>query len=655
MPAMSSVGLLGLSTVKNIRTTLMVGLFVSSILVGIMSLVSLNELRSLNLKLEDLVEASEIKTSLLYDMRIAARERNLHLMMTLILDDEFLIDEHWIKFREQGGIFLQAREEYKELALDDSELSLLDKQRALSVKAVELQYKLYDFVQAGNKEEALNAINETLYYQEQVFSIVDSMLEAQKSRNNTIVDEARRSQLAASKTVIVLGLSVIMLLVVTTVYIFRRISQQAELIENEGLKFQALIEGSMDAVLVLEEDCIIDANKNALMMFSVQNLKQLSDMGKRCLLRFRIDEKEENGITINEAIDIAEVGAKNRYHWYFADFDDDEISVDVEITAIDLRGRKLIQVVIRDVTEREIFQSALKELNENLETKVHERTEELKDLNSKIANIARSAGMAEVASGVLHNVGNVLNSINVSASVLKEQLKNCKAGNIQKISQLLNDNKDNLGHFMEQDEKGKFVLPYIEKLSEQIHEERDKQIKELECLGDNIEHIKTIISMQQSYAGSMGMVETMKASLLFDDAVKINISSLENNRVTLEYDFESDPEITIDKHKTVQVLVNFISNAKYALMNNDVDDRRMIIGIKSNAGEVEFYVQDNGVGIDPEHMGRLFEFGFKKREGGHGYGLHHSALMAKELKGRIDVQSDGKHQGARFSLVVPEK
>ncbi len=641
--------------IKNIRNALISGLLVTCALIILMSIISLNELRSLSQSLDELVKASYVKTGLLYDMRISARERNLRLMMTLLVEDEFLVDEEWIKFREQGTAFLQAREKYIALELDQDEMKMLDEQRDISINAVAVQYDIYENVIAGNRQQALELIELALEYQTQVFDIVDRMLELQKKKNDKIVEQSRLSKQAASRTVTLLSVVVVVLIFVSSLYILRRISQQAWHIENEGMKFKALIEGSMDSVLVLENNQIIDANENALAMFSVNNIEDLGDIDSDFVNRFRIDEKESHSIPISEAIKQAKVGVKKRYHWFFSNIYDVEISVDVEITAIDLRGKELIQVVIRDVTEREVFQKTLKELNEGLEIKVNERTEELKDLNSKIATVARSAGMAEVASGVLHNVGNVLNSINVSTSVLKEKIRNSKVLSLSKVSDLLNENKSDLCNFIENDEKGKFIIPYIEKLASQIEVDQKNQIKELDCLGDNIDHIKTIISMQQAYAGGMGIVETILASQLFDDAVKINISSLNNNRVTLTYEYEVNEELTVDKHKVIQVLVNFISNAKYALMNNDVDNRNIVLGIKQYGKDLEFSVKDNGVGIDDETMTRLFEFGYKKRKGGHGYGLHHSALMAKELNGDIKVHSEGKGKGAMFSLILPVK
>lgn len=640
---------------RNIRATLLSGLLISCLLIALLGLMAIKEVYSLNAKIEEIVKASEVKTGLLYDMRIYARERNLRLMMTLLVDDVFIMDEEWMQFRQQGSLFLEAREKYKSLPLTKVEQELLEKQRQISINAVAAQYELYDYLESGDREAAIASVQQSLVFQNEVFEVLDELLHIQKVKNRVIVESALKSKNAAINTVIVLGVLIIVLISLGTVFIASRLTQQAQHIENEGLKFEALIEGSMDAVLVLEGLTIIDANKNAVKMFGVSSVKQLSEMGGRFLLRFGLDEKTRDVTTVKEAVESALVDVKKRFHWYFNVAEGQEISIDAEITAINLKGQRLVQMVIRDVTERENFQKALKEINESLEQKVKERTEELNELNSKIAEIARSAGMAEVASGVLHNVGNVLNSINVSSAVLKEQIRNCKSRNIEKMAKLLSEHKHDIAEFLSKDEKGQFVIPYLEKLANEVGVEQEMQIDELDNLTDNINHIKTIVSMQQSYAGSMGVMDNVLASSMFEDAIKINISNLKKDAIQLIRKFEYDPLLYIDKHKMIQVLVNFISNARYAVMNNEVENRIVETGIISRNGEVVFYVQDNGIGIEKEDMNRLFEFGFRKRVGGHGYGLHHSALMAKEMDGEISVASEGPGLGARFTITVPLK
>ena len=653
MPVTQFTNIQNLPIAKNIRITLAAGLFATCLLIAVIGLTSWQALNNLHHQIEDVVQASDVKTSLIYDMRIAARERNLHLMIMLLVDDPFDIDEEWIKFRDQGSRFLNAREKLIELGLDDNELGMLEQQREISKKSVPLQYDMYEHILAGERTSAMEKFNEHSIYQGNVFSLLDRLLDIQKNRNNIVVEKARISQTIALRKVIFLSIATVFILFLITLYIIRRISQQAMHIENEGLKFKALIEGSMDAVLVLDKHHVTDCNVNALRMFSVSSLNELNKIGLDFLSGFSDVKSSDDSDEIFSAVNHALVDVKRRYQWAFTDSHGKQFPTDVELTGIELEGKHFVQMVIRDVTERERIQQELRDANENLEAKVKERTEELEELNSKIAGIARSAGMADVASGVLHNVGNVLNSMNVSTSILRSQVSHSKSDNLEKLASLLSEEGTTLNNFLANDEKGMHVLPYINKLSETLIQEKENQLKELENLADNIDHVKNIVSMQQSYAGNIGVIETLRASLIAEDAIKINIASIDNNNIKLVYEFEDDPVIAIDKHKLIQILVNLISNAKYAVINSKKEEMQITVGIYQQGNDVKYVVEDNGIGIEEKDIGRIFEFGFKKRIGGHGYGLHHSALMASELGGSLQAESPGPGKGARFILTIP--
>jgi signal transduction histidine kinase len=307
----------------------------------------------------------------------------------------------------------------------------------------------------------------------------------------------------------------------------------------------------------------------------------------------------------------------------------------------------------KEIGERLRVEKELQELNETLEEKVQERTLELKQLNEKIGDIARSAGMAEVASGVLHNVGNVLNSVNVSASVMREQVRKSKADNLSRLVDLMQQHQHDLASFISDDEKGKQIPKFIELLAEQLKEERNILFKELDELASNIDHIKNIISMQQSYAGSYGVREKVKLSDLVEDALKINLQEVNRHNIKVERHYDETPLIYADKHKLLQIIINLISNAKYALKEKADQNRLLQIMIYKNGTEAVIEIRDTGIGIVADDMPHLFEYGFKRRRGGHGFGLHHSALVANELGGRIKVNSEGPGKGATFQLFVP--
>jgi len=640
------------SIAKNIRLTLAFGLVMSCLLVAIIGFTSWKALKTINDKLENSF-SSQIKTAYIYDMRISARERNMHLMKMLISVDPFDIDDEWIGFRNQGSIFLKIRENYKSLKLDDIEKKILNEQRKLSVISVALQYEMYELKLKKNVDGALTKLNEHLVVQKRVFSVLDDLLKHQKILNNNDVIKARETQEGATKKVIILSSAVVFIIFLMMAYMIKRLSQQAIEIENEGVKFKALIEGSMDAVLVLEQHHIIDCNVNALSMFGINSLKELNDIGLDYFSIFSEIRSSDKSEDIFTAVNNALVDVKRRYQWTFVDNEGMSFPADVELTGVEIEGSKYVQMVIRDVTERENDQKKLKEANENLEQKIQERTAELKELNIKMVDIARSAGMAEVASGVLHNVGNVLNSVNVSTSIIKEKIKDDRLDNIDKLAEMLVENKNNLTDFLNNDERGKFVIPYIEKLSKKIKSNKINQLEEIEALVNNVDHIKNIISMQQTYSGNMGVIDKIKASAVSEDAININISSINKNGVRLVRSYRDDPVISVDKHKLIQILVNLISNAKYAVMNSENDDKIIIVRIKKSGDNVIYSIEDDGVGIEEKDLKRIFEFGFKKRVGGHGYGLHHSALMAKELGGEISVASGGKGEGAIFELTIP--
>jgi signal transduction histidine kinase len=84
-------------------------------------------------------------------------------------------------------------------------------------------------------------------------------------------------------------------------------------------------------------------------------------------------------------------------------------------------------------------------------------------------------------------------------------------------------------------------------------------------------------------------------------------------------------------------------------------DKQVIVRVAVGEEKVEIAVIDNGTGIAPENMTRIFAHGFTTRKNGHGFGLHSGALAARELGGSLSVQSDGLGHGAMFILVLPRK
>jgi signal transduction histidine kinase len=278
---------------------------------------------------------------------------------------------------------------------------------------------------------------------------------------------------------------------------------------------------------------------------------------------------------------------------------------------------------------------------------------ELQQAHQTLVRASRQAGMAEVASSVLHNVGNVLNSVNVSANLLDERIQASKASGLARVAAMLKEQGDQLGSFIANDERGKRLPTYLAQLSSQLLADREAALEELASLVKSVEHIKDIVRMQQSYATHGGVVESVAVADLVNDSVRLNAEAFSRHGVTLACEFEEVPAVTVDKHRVLQILVNFIRNAKYACDDSGRSDKRITIRVIRCALGVAIEVVDNGVGIPTENLNRIFSHGFTTRPGGHGFGLHSAAIAAQELKGSLQVASDGPGCGATFRLELP--
>ena len=102
----------------------------------------------------------------------------------------------------------------------------------------------------------------------------------------------------------------------------------------------------------------------------------------------------------------------------------------------------------------------------------------------------------------------------------------------------------------------------------------------------------------------------------------------------------------------LQILVNLITNARQAM--KECPKKILTLGIQATIGATaRISIQDTGCGIAPENMTRVFAHGFTTKKNGHGFGLHSSALAAREMKGSLTVHSDGPGHGAIFTLELP--
>ena len=167
-------------------------------------------------------------------------------------------------------------------------------------------------------------------------------------------------------------------------------------------------------------------------------------------------------------------------------------------------------------------------------TPLKEAEAKLNQAHKQLVETSRQAGMAEVATSVLHNVGNVLNSVNVSSSMIADKLRSSKVANLAKSVELLRAHKEDLGIFLTKDPKGK----QLHRLSAQAGRLSgagtggDCGAKSAPLVA-NIVHIKEIVAMQQNYASSSGVLENIKAADLVEDALRMNNGAMVRHNVKI--------------------------------------------------------------------------------------------------------------------------
>ena len=279
--------------------------------------------------------------------------------------------------------------------------------------------------------------------------------------------------------------------------------------------------------------------------------------------------------------------------------------------------------------------------------------EELHKAQKELVEASRQAGMAEVATAVLHNVGNVLNSVNVTSNCVADALRRSKAGNLARVSALLEEHETDLCTFLTEHPKGRQLPSYLKQLSKHLAREHAEALEGLAGLQKNIDHIKDIVTMQQGFARFSGMTETVVASELVEDALKMNASSLARHDVQIIKDFDQVPPCTVEKHKVLQILVNLIRNGKEACDESNCDEKKLTIRLQNGEGRIRISVIDNGIGIPATNLTNIFAYGFTTKKDGHGFGLHSGALAAKEMGGSLTAHSDGQGCGSRFTLELP--
>lgn len=341
------------------------------------------------------------------------------------------------------------------------------------------------------------------------------------------------------------------------------------------------------------------------------------------------------------------------------------VLADLQIRPRDLRRRidyymERESLLVRQAEElgQQVEQrtSELSETNSRLEAEVAEKEraqQALLSAQQELLASARQAGRAEIATNVLHNVGNVLNSVTVGAGEIRDRLARLQLAGVARAGQLLAD-QAGPGSPLAADERLRQLPAYFSRLHEVLEGERTRLLSESEQLQARVDHIRVIVNSQQGDARSKERPEPVSVGSLLDESLRQTESEVRTSGVTVIRREEEMPELTLLRHKTTQILVNLVRNAVQAMLAPGAAGRTLVVRTALlDPLRLRVELQDEGCGIAETDLVRVFQHGYTTKLDGHGFGLHASALAAQEMNGSLTASSPGPGRGSTFRLEIP--
>jgi len=273
-------------------------------------------------------------------------------------------------------------------------------------------------------------------------------------------------------------------------------------------------------------------------------------------------------------------------------------------------------------------------------------------LRKELIGATHRASMAEIATGVLHNVGNVLTSVNVSAETLIKELDRSRLHLLGRTVQMLDEHAGHLAAFIDRDPKGRRLPLLLSQLDQALTTEHQDLRREVGRLAEHVALMRSIVEAQQTIAKVGNTVEPALPRDLVEQTLSMFRLDFEARFVDLVTELPDIGKVVLDKQATLQVLSNLVRNAIEALEGVELP-RRLVVRTAVEGDGIWFEVEDTGMGIAPQHAERLFDHGFSTKRNGHGFGLHASLIAARTMNGTLQAYSKGVGHGARFRLTLP--
>ncbi len=265
---------------------------------------------------------------------------------------------------------------------------------------------------------------------------------------------------------------------------------------------------------------------------------------------------------------------------------------------------------------------------------------------------AHYTGMTEVATGIIHNIGNLINGVNIGLETLKQCLRLSKLSGLQKATDMLRANQNRMSEFLATDPKGKALIEYIIQITGTLKSESVTAEQEVGSMLTKLNVIKEVIHGQQDYAHGKGLVEKVDVRKVVEESIQIQMASLQRHEIEIKTNFTDIDPVSLQRNKLVHILINLLTNAKDALKSPQQKEKIVMVTIGKTKDNFPFVkITDNGPGIPTENLDKIFAHGFTTKPDGHGFGLHFCANAMTEMGGQLIVENQSDSSGATFTLI----
>ncbi|CAM2010166.1 ATP-binding protein [Acanthopleuribacter pedis] len=299
---------------------------------------------------------------------------------------------------------------------------------------------------------------------------------------------------------------------------------------------------------------------------------------------------------------------------------------------------------------------ALLEAHRDLESKVAQRTRGLVAAQEELLEAAHLAGMSEMATDVLHNVGNRMNSITTAVHLIGEIVQNNKGLELlKKVNALMAEHQHDLPAFFAEDPRAANLIEALDKIAAKLAQRDQALLDDGTQVLNHVNETRAILKEQSKYAELRGHSRPSDANVLISEALQIGLVSFEARNIQVITNQEADlPLVELNKARFMRVLLCLLRNAEEAVTTDEQKGPgRITVSSARVGGEVKITVEDNGIGIEAGNLVRIFAYGVSTKAGRSGFGLHYCANVVNEMAGKIDVKSEGIGKGTLVTLRFP--